>query len=416
MTTLFLSGMACLKVGKRQMKLSINKVSGLLGGLLLSVISSNSWSVANCSFDAGATQTETVPLSPPVISAGADIPVGTILYQGSWLMKNTKMGCQWAQADVGKSFWYSSSTLISNAPLPLSGLMTGPFAGAVYQTNIPGIGVVISRTASGNPIIPTRPAVTTDAENPIRQVGNELGGALDFAGSTRYVSLIKTGPITPGSFTLSGANLPSIRTMIEQPVNSHPGSVAVTGLPFTFYNINFQGTLRISSQTCTTPDVSVKLGSFDIREHFTRIGATTPWVDASINLTNCPTFYGFYNSTNTTKLMDYNTGQATVSNALNNSVGVRLAPTTSVIDAANGVMAIDSTLSGSASGVGIQLGWGDSSQAPTLFNLASEQSVALPKDGSPTIRIPLAARYIQTAAVPTPGKAEGKVVFTVNYY
>ncbi|VTR42702.1 Uncharacterised protein [Serratia fonticola] len=87
--------MACQKVGKRQMKLSINKVSGLLGGLLLSVISSNSWAVANCSFDAGATQTETVPLSPPVISAGADIPVGTILYQGSWLMKNTKMGCQW---------------------------------------------------------------------------------------------------------------------------------------------------------------------------------------------------------------------------------------------------------------------------------------------------------------------------------
>ncbi len=44
------------------MKLSINKVSGLLGGILLSVISANSWAVANCSFDAGATQTETVTL------------------------------------------------------------------------------------------------------------------------------------------------------------------------------------------------------------------------------------------------------------------------------------------------------------------------------------------------------------------
>lgn len=398
------------------MKLSINKVSGLFGGILLSVISANSWAVANCSFDAGATQTETVPLSPPVISAGADIPVGTVLYQGSWLMKNTKMGCQWAQADVGKSFWFSSSTLISNAPLPLSGLMTGPFAGAVYQTNIPGIGVVISRSPDGNPVIPNRPAVVTDTENPIRQVDNELGGALDFGGSTRYISLIKTGPITPGSFTLSGANLPSIKTMLEQPVNSHPGSVAVTGLPFNFYNINFQGTLQISSQTCTTPDVSVTLGSFDIREYFTRIGATSPWVDASINLTNCPTFYGFYNATNTTTLMNYNTGTATVSTPLSNNVGVRLAPTTSVIDAANGVMAIDSTISGAATGVGIQIGWGDSSQAPTLFNLASEQTLVLPKDGSPTIRVPLAARYIQTAANPTPGLANGKVTFTINYY
>lgn len=398
------------------MKLSINKVSGLLGGILLSVTSANSWAVANCSFDAGATQTETVPLSPPVISAGADIPVGTVLYQGSWLMKNTPMGCQWAQADIGKSFWYSSATLITNAPLPLSGLMTGPFAGAVYQTNIPGIGVAISRSSTGNPVLPNRPAVTTDAENPIRQVGNELGGVLDFTGSTRYVSLIKTGPITPGSFTLSGANLPSIKTMIEPAVNSHPGSVAITGLPFTFYNINFQGTLTVSTQTCTTPDVAVTLGSFDIKDYFTRIGATTPWVDTSINLTNCPTFYGFYNATNTTRLMDYNTGLATVSNALNNSLGVRLTPATSAIDAANGVMAIDSTVSGAASGVGIQIGWGESSQAPTLFNLATEQAVILPKDGSPTIRIPLSARYIQTDARPTPGQANGKVVFLVNYY
>lgn len=114
--------------------------------------------------------------------------------------------------------------------------------------------------------------------------------------------------------------------------------------------------------------------------------------------------------------MDYNTGKATVSTPLNNSVGVRLAPTTSVIDAANGVMAIDSTVSGAASGVGIQIGWGDSSQAPTPFNLASEKAVVLPKDGSPTIRVPLAARYIHTAANPTPGQANGKVVFTINYY
>lgn len=398
------------------MKLSTNHVSVLLGGLLLSVFSSSSWAAVTCSFAAGATQTETVPLSPPVISAGADIPVGTVLYQGNWVMRNTLMSCQWAQADVNKSFWYSSSTLIVNAPLPLSNLMTGPFAGAVYQTNIPGIGVVISRTSAGGPVIPNRPAVTTDVETVIRQVSTELGGGYDIGGSTRYISLIKTGPITPGNYTLSGANLPSLQTRIEQPVNSHPGSVAVSGLPFTFYNINFQGNLTISTQTCTTPDVTVGLGSYDIRENFSRIGSTTPWVDASIMLTNCPTFYGFYNSTNTTLLMDYSTGQTKASTSLNNSIGVRLAPTSNVIDAANGVMAIDSTVSGAASGVGIQIGWGDSGQTPTPFNFAAEQAVTLPKDGSPTLRVPLAARYIQTAQTPTPGKANGKVTFTINYY
>ncbi|WP_419236366.1 fimbrial protein [Serratia fonticola] len=95
---------------------------------------------------------------------------------------------------------------------------------------------------------------------------------------------------------------------------------------------------------------------------------------------------------------------------------MRLTPTTSVIDAANGIMAIDSSVSGAAAGVGIQIGWGNSSQTPTLFNFAGEQTLTLPKDGSPTIRVPLAARYIQTATSVSPGKANGKVVFTINYY
>ncbi|MFQ6293135.1 fimbrial protein [Yersinia enterocolitica] len=398
------------------MKLSINKIVCLLGGLLFTTISTSSWAVVNCSFAAGATQTEAVPLSPPVISAGADIPVGTVLYQGTWVMRNTLMSCQWAQSDVGKSFWYSSSTLITTAPLPLSNVMTGPFAGAVYQTNIPGIGVVISRTRDGNPVISNRPATTTDVETLIRQVSTELGGGYDIGGSTRYVSLIKTGPITPGNYTLSGANLPGIQTWIEPAVNSHPGSASITGLPFTFYTISFQGSLTVSAQTCITPNVSVALGSYDKNTFFRGISSTTPWIDASINLTNCPIFHGFYNSTNTTLLMDYNTGVGSVSASLNNSIGVRLTPATNVIDAVNGIMGIDSSLSGAASGVGIQIGWGSSGQTPMPFNFAAEQTVTLPKDGSSTIRVPLAARYIQTEANPTPGKANGKVVFLINYY
>ncbi|VXC43835.1 hypothetical protein YERSI8AC_10159 [Enterobacterales bacterium 8AC] len=42
--------------------------------------------------------------------------------------------------------------------------------------------------------------------------------------------------------------------------------------------------------------------------------------------------------------------------------------------------------------------------------------MTLPKDGSRIIRIPVAARYIQTAAKLTPGKAHGKAVFLINYY
>jgi type 1 fimbria pilin len=203
---------------------------------------------------------------------------------------------------------------------------------------------------------------------------------------------------------------------MEVSQNSHTNAVTISGLPFYYLRFSFQGKVTISAPTCTTPDVSVNLGSYEIGEHFRGLNSTTPWKDASIALTNCSTFYGFYNSTNSPLILDYNTLRKTSTSSLNNSVGVRLTPITKALDAANGVMAIDSTVSGAASGVGIQLGWGESTQAPTLFNFSEEQSLALPKDGSPTIRIPLAARYIKTATTPTPGRANGKVVFTINYY
>jgi type 1 fimbria pilin len=228
--------------------------------------------------------------------------------------------------------------------------------------------------------------------------------------------LVKTGPLVPGNYSISAANFPTVRQGLDVSQTSHTNAAAISGLPLYYWTFSFQGNITISAQTCTTPDVNVNLGSYDIGEHFSTTNATTPWVDASINLTNCPTFYGFYNSTNAPLLMNYNTGASTTTTSLNNSVGVRLTPTTTVLDAANGIMAIDSMVSGAASGVGIQLGWGESAQAPTLFNFSAEQNVTLPKDGSSTIRIPLAARYIKTAANPTPGKANGKVVFTINYY
>lgn len=180
--------------------------------------------------------------------------------------------------------------------------------------------------------------------------------------------------------------------------------------------IKFQGQLTVSTQTCTTPNVNVNMGSYEKRQYFTAIGATTPWVDASITLTNCPTFYGFYNANNSTLMFDYSTGTGAVATSTSNSIGVRLTPTSNVIDSTNGVMAIDSTVPGAASGVGIQIGWGMSNKAPTFFNFAAEQTLTLPKDGSSTIRVPLVARYIQTEANAVPGKANGKAVFLINYY
>ncbi|WP_411752985.1 fimbrial protein [Serratia sp. (in: enterobacteria)] len=381
-----------------------------VGLLLLMVASNSALAMVACSPLNGAPRVDTVQLSPTTISAGADVPLGTIIYQGRWFGGDPgkeQMTC--LSADT--YFWINIALFIDQAPLSISNWTGSPFGGAVYQTSIPGVGIAISRSNNADAATVGQPnyQLPNDVQ---RQVlgGNYNTYLLD---RTLYVSLIKIGTMTPGNYTLNGSTLPKVSLAVTDPLY-HP--TTTTGLPLRLNTIQFQGQLTVSAQTCTTPDVNVNLGRFDIQEYFTGQGAKTPWVDASIVLTNCPTFYGFYNTTNSTLMFNYNTGTGQVANSTNNSIGVRLTPATSVLDAANGIMAVDSSVSGAATGVGIQIGWGSSSQTPTLFNFMGEQAMTLPKDGSPTIRVPLSARYIQTAAAPTPGKANGKVVFTISYY
>ncbi|HGM5490198.1 TPA: fimbrial protein [Serratia fonticola] len=386
------------------MKLSTTKMLILLAGGGLTTFSYSGWAVQSCAFDQGSsTVSLTVPLTPPVISVGDDIPVGTIIYQGVWITPTTYMLCL---VDEPPAF-YNWALSIVHAPLPLSGLNTGPFAGAVYETNIPGVGVAISRYNDRSAAVVGIPGYRdTDV------VIGDGGSFATLSGTTRYISLIKIGPMTPGSYSIAASSFP---TASDDILNSRTGN-PIQGLPIRLNNVTFQGTLTATIQSCMTPDVTVNMGSYEIHDNFRAIHSTTPWIDAAITLTKCPTFYGFYNQSNPSQMKNFNTGATTATASTNNSIGVRLTPATEVVDAANGIMTIDSTVPGAASGVGIQLGWGESSQTPTLFNLAAEQSMVLPKDGSSVIRIPVAARYIQTAANPTPGKANGKAVFTINYY
>lgn len=395
------------------MTLSINRVLGLLAGILLPIFSPTSWAIVTFTLPTGI-QTVAVPLSPPVISAGVDAPVGTVFYRATLRMKDGYAEVKWPASDVGKYLYTSISASLKTTPQPLASLPVGPFTDGVYQTGIPGIGVAIFLSD-----ISTNPVTTAPrrAENQkLLESGYSLRNMLIGSDKNFSVALVKTGPLTPGSYSISGANFPTMQYGLDHSGTSHTNAAAISGLPIYYWNVSFQGNITVSAQTCTTPDVSINLGNYEIGEHFRALNSTTPWKDASIALTNCPKFYGFYNSTNAPLLMDYNTGKSTSTTSLNNTIGVRLAPVGDAIDAANGVMAIDSTVSGAASGVGIQLGWGLSSQTPTPFNFSTEQVMTLPKDGSTTIQVPLAARYIQTAANPTPGKANGKVTFTVNYY
>ncbi|MFC0228570.1 fimbrial protein [Serratia aquatilis] len=382
-----------------------------IGLFLFLAVGNSALAYVICSPVDGSSRIDTVPLTPAAISAGADIPVGTVIYQGVWISGTTGIAVMDCASTVDPdSIWFNVAWSVEQAPMPLSSWSGSPFGGAVYETGIPGIGIAISRSNNGDAAKVGQPNYQFPNDVQFQITGGHLKPYL--VNRVIYVSLIKIGNIALGNHILDASKLPRAGLTIVNPLN-HPGTL---GLPITVTRVQFQGQLTVSAQTCATPDVSVNLGSFEMSQYFTGQGATTPWVDASITMTNCPTFYGFYNADNRTVMYDYNTGTGLVANSTNNSIGVKLSPNSGVIDAANGIMKIDPLVSGAASGVGIQIGWGDSGQSPTLFNLSTEKTLTLPKDGRATIRIPLAARYIQTSASPTPGKANGKITFLINYY
>ncbi|WP_431224426.1 fimbrial protein [Serratia sp. L9] len=100
-----------------------------------------------------------------------------------------------------------------------------------------------------------------------------------------------------------------------------------------------------------------------------------------------------------------------------NILDFSIQPTTEIIDNANGVMAVSSADNNlAATGVGIQFGRGVVSGSPVAFNFAGPNRYMPPTDDTPTFTIPLVARYIQTAPDITPGRADGKAVFTINDY
>ncbi|WP_145530326.1 fimbrial protein [Yersinia alsatica] len=393
------------------MKLLMKRINQVIGGLLLAVTSFSSWAVFNCVSEPGFPRTDTVQLSPANISAGADIPVGTVIYQGRWVGSTggaMYMGCV---APVDSTMWFNNVLMIDSAPLPLSSWTGSPFGGAVYQTNIPGIGIAISFSNDAGAATQSQPyyQYPADRESAFVIISPQKY-TLSLLDRTLYVTLIKTGTIAPGNYTLNASSLPKASISTTNPL-FHPAN---TGLPVKIFNIQFQGQLNISTRTCTTPDVNVYLGKYEKSQYFTGINSATPWIDSSIKLTNCPVFYGFYNAANSTLMLDNNTGQGSVVTSTNNSIGVRLTPVTEVIDSARGIIGLDSSIPGAASGVGIQIGWG--SVSPSLFDLSQEKSLVLPKDGSTTVNVPLSARYIQTSGTVTPGNANAKVVFLINYY
>jgi type 1 fimbria pilin len=163
------------------------------------------------------------------------------------------------------------------------------------------------------------------------------------------------------------------------------------------------GSLSIIAQTCTTPNVSVNLGT-----HFTTelsgVGTTTnQWVSVPIALNNCPAFFGY----TSTSIDD---GVTTPGLLGQNSILYSVTPNNGVADATNGVMNLSS---GGATGIGIQLT--DTSSKPVQFNTATPSGLTLNETNSANYTINLQARYYQTGTSITAGAANATATVTLTY-
>lgn len=345
-------------------------------------------------------RTDITPLAPGnlSISGGAELPQGTILYHFRWSSAPLTITC--SGGDANSTVPIQVLGQVFSAPQPLSAWNGSPYAGAVYSTGITGIGVATWKN-SGQPIVYGAPIVLATF-----LVSQE--GTLNVTGTSVSLdsSLIKIGNVASGNYIINGEDLPTIGVSIA----SADGSADIS--PSYGIQTSFTGQLVVTQPTCTTPDVNVSLGRYDVNRHFNGIGSATPWVNTTLTLINCPIFQGYYGRDDP---VDVN--PANVPGPDNNQIGLILTPLNTIIDANNGIMAVSSLTSDSAaSGVGIQISQGTSDRPQAPFNFNSEVRYTLTTTGNGLLTIPLSARYIQTDNTVTPGRGDGKMTFTINYY
>ena len=310
----------------------------------------------------------TLPLQG-TITVGADVPNGKDLY-------------------TGRHTTAANPLVVCTGPgiVPIIADYIGspgtPAGSRVYETSIPGIGIAFWYAGNNLP----------------HQTGNitVVDGQRNYAFNKQIdFSLYKIGPISPG--VLQGSTLPRAR--------SYTGGAGSINL----WEAQIVGQLRIVAGTCRVTDVSVPLGTHAQRE-FNGSGQVSGWRDFDVELTGCPGFFG-----NQAAYVKDDGGVREVPNRrVGNRIGVRLDPSTPILDAARSIMAVQGTPGNrAAQGIGIQVaGPADSSFG---FGAFRDSGLTLTTTENGRYTIPLRARYMQMEDHVRPGPANGAMVVTLRY-
>jgi len=145
------------------------------------------------------------------------------------------------------------------------------------------------------------------------------------------------------------------------------------------------GTITITGgESCTTPNVHVKLPTV-ATSHFSAPGSSLGTKTFELEFQNCPP--GYYR------------------------IGYYLTPASAILDATQGVIALDSQ--STATGVGLQLT--DDNGVPLKFGAIHRYQLAYDTSITKSYSVPLKAAYYQTGNTVTPGKVRASVTVKVTY-
>jgi len=359
----------------------------------------------DCDFATGQGPLEhTVQLTTPNITVGADVPVDTVIHRQRITTAGSRtpyLSCHTTNSAL--PFDIEQYVHVTNTPGLVPG-WGGKYAGKLYVTSVPGIGVAVvnddgTSASVGQPLDFT-PLFKWSYPS------TQFGAAPVMIRNNFRLDFVKTGPIAGGR--INGAQLPTVVLDVK-------GSRSVTGLPRETYREDFSGSINVIAGTCKTPDVTVPLGSYSMDKYFNGSVKTTPWKPFNITLTGCPAFYGTYTDLSNSPGYSVGGAQTPGLRGLNRFV-MNISPTFGAIDALQGIIKLDGAAD-SARGIGIQLATGDASDiSPVPYNLNNPYETTVDSVAPGTHTIPMQARYYQTESRVTPGSANSKAVFTINYH
>ncbi len=353
--------------------------------------------------------TEYFTLPSTSITLSPDAPVGTILYSATASLGGS--GRFVCSTPVSATIGYNLTSADGSAGT-ISVAVPGidPSAKA-FKTNIPGVAAFILRGDSVNlsasrsiPFVWTSGVyvgnkVVTEATYPA--LNNPTWAIVP----TINILLVKSGTISPGSRSVNLATIPGAALMVTVAGSSNTSKLPNTTGAVVSRLIFQNAYLNLVSATCNAPMVPVNLGTHRLSSLSLEEGRrVSPWVDASINLTNCPTFYGI--------------GGNATPNAVNaNVMTVTITPENSSTSS-TGMMPVDTGVN-AATNLGIQMGWGTAT-SHTLLDFTTGKATktyTMTSSQGSTYTIPLVARYRQTEAGEIgQGEGNGKVTYIIDYY